>query len=164
MAAAFERRFPGRADAAVADYRVARPDHTPGQLVSALQTDETFRVPARRLAEARVRNGNPTWMYWFTWPTPGVRRGSSARATRSTCRSCSTTSHRPGVQAFTGDGEDRTRVADELAGAVLRFASDGKPGWDEYDLGDRTTRRFDAESETLLDPEPSLRELWATQR
>ena len=163
MAAAFERRFPGRADAAVADYRVARPDHTPGQLVSALQTDETFRVPARRLAEARVRNGNPTWMYWFTWPTPafgGILGVCHAVDVPFVFHNLA----RPGVQAFTGDGEDRTRVADELAGAVLRFASDDKPGWDEYDLGDRTTRRFDAVSETLLDPEPSLRELWATQR
>ena len=32
MMAAFERRFPGRADAAIAAYRAVRPDHSPGQL------------------------------------------------------------------------------------------------------------------------------------
>ena len=158
MLRAFERRFPGRAQAAVAEYRSARPDHTPGQLVSAMQTDETFRVPARRLAEARAARGNATWMYWFTWPTP---------AFGGIFGSCHTVDvpfvfynlDRPGVEVFTGNGDDRARVADELAGALLRFASDGKPGWSSYDL-DRATRRIDVESETLLDPEPSLRELW----
>jgi para-nitrobenzyl esterase len=160
LTAAFERRFPGRVHAAIAEYRAARPDHTPGQLVSALQTDETFRVPARRLSEARATNGNKTWMYWFTWPTPAFRGLLGA------CHAVDVpfvfhNLDRPGVKAFTGDGEDRVRVADEVAGAVLRFASDGKPGWDPYELGDRTTRRFATESETLLDPETSLRELWA---
>ena len=162
MRTAFARRFPGRVDAAIDAYRAERPDHSPGQLVSAVQTDETFRVPARRLSEARVTNGNATWMYWFTWPTPafgGILGACHALDVPFVFHNLD----RPGVQAFTGDGGDRIRVADEVAGAVLRFASDGKPGWDAYELGDRTTRRFDAESDTLLDPEPSLRELWATQ-
>jgi para-nitrobenzyl esterase len=160
LQAAFERRFAGRADAAISEYRSLRPDHTPGQLVSALQTEETFRVPARHLSEERVANGNATWMYWFTWPSPafgGILGSCHAVDVPFVFHNLD----RPGVQAFTGDGEDRTAVADEVAGAVLRFASDGKPGWDAYDLGDRTTRRFDADSETLHDPEPSLRELWA---
>jgi para-nitrobenzyl esterase len=159
---AFERRFPGRAEDAISEYRSVRPDHTPGQLLSAMQTDEMLRVPVRRLTEARVASGHATWMYWFTWPSPafgGILGACHAVDIPFVFHNL----HRPGVQAFTGDGEDRFRVADEVAGAVLRFASDGKPGWDPYELGDRTTRRFAAESETLLDPEPSLRELWATR-
>ena len=159
---AFERRFPGRADAAASVYRSARPDHTAGQLLSAMQTDETFRVPARRLTEARVANGNATWMYWFTWPTPvfgGILGACHAIDVPFVFHNLD----RPGVRAFTGEGDDRVRVADEVAGAVLRFASDGKPGWDAYDLAGRTTRSFAAEPETILDPEPSLRELWATE-
>jgi para-nitrobenzyl esterase len=129
--------------------------------VSALQTDETFRVPARRLSEARVTRGNPTWMYWFTWPSPafgGILGACHAVDVPFVFHNLD----RPGVQVFTGDGADRTRVADEVAGTVLRFASDGKPGWNSYDLADRTTRRFDAEPQTLHDPEPSLRQLWGS--
>jgi para-nitrobenzyl esterase len=158
---AFERRFPDRAESVIAEYRAARPDHTPAQLVSALQTDETFRVPARRLSEARATRGNPTWMYWFTWPSPafgGILGACHAVDVPFVFHNLD----RPGVQAFTGDGADRTNVANEVAGTVLRFASDGKPGWSSYDLGDRTTRRFDAEPATLHDPEPSLRELWGS--
>ena len=160
MLRAFERRFPDRAQAAVAEYRSARPDHTPGQLVSAMQTDETFRVPARRLSEARAARGNATWMYWFTWPTPafgGIFGSCHAVDVPFVFHNLD----RPGVEVFTGDGDDRAPVADAVAGALLRFASDGKPGWNSYDLGDRATRRFDVDAETLLDPEPSLRELWA---
>jgi para-nitrobenzyl esterase len=157
---AFERRFPGRAEVAISDYRAVRPDHTPGQLLSAMQTDEMVRVPVRRLTEARVASGHATWMYWFTWPSPalsGILRACHGVDIPFVFHNLD----RPGVRAFTGDGDDRTSVADEVSGAVLRFAFDGKPGWDPYDLGDRTIRRFDAEPETLLDPEPSLRELWA---
>ncbi|MGH9133080.1 MAG: carboxylesterase/lipase family protein [Ilumatobacteraceae bacterium] len=157
---AFERRFAGRAGEAIAAYRAVRPEHTPGQLVSALQTDETFRVPARRLGEARVRNANATWMYWFTWPSPafgGILGACHAVDVPFVFHNL----ERPGVQAFTGDGDERVGLAGELAGAVVRFASDGKPGWDPYDLGDRATRRFDVDPEVLLDPEPALRELWA---
>ncbi|HEX4981304.1 MAG TPA: carboxylesterase family protein, partial [Ilumatobacteraceae bacterium] len=158
---AFERRFPGRAELAISEYRSLRPDHTPGQLVSAMQTDEMLRVPVRRLTEARVASGNATWMYWFAWPS------SAFGGILGACHAVDIpfvfhNLDRPGVQVFTGDGDDRLRVADEVAGAVLRFASDGKPGWDPYELGDRTTRRFATETETVLDPEPSLRELWAT--
>ena len=159
MLRAFERRFPDRAQAAVAEYRSARPYHTPGQLVSAMHTDETFRVPSRRLSEARAARGNATWMYWFTWPTPafgGIFGSCHAVDVPFAFHNLD----RPGVEVFTGDGDDRMGVADALAGALLRFASDGKPGWSSYDLSDRATRRFDVESETLLDPEPSLRALW----
>jgi para-nitrobenzyl esterase len=160
LLAAYERRFPGRADDAISEYRAMRPDHTPGQLLSAMQTDEMLRVPVRRLAEARVARGNPAWMYWFTWPTPafgGILGACHAVDIPFVFHNL----HRPGVQAFTGDGDDRIRVADECAGAVLRFASDGEPGWKSYDADDRATRCIAAESVTLLDPEPSLRELWA---
>jgi para-nitrobenzyl esterase len=144
----------------VSAYRDARPDHTPAQLVHALETDETFRVPARRLSEARAAFGNPTWMYWFTWCTPafgGILGSCHAVDVPFVFHNLA----RPGVEVFTGDGPERVAVADELSGAVTRFATDGKPGWQPYDLTARATRRIDVESETVLDPEPALRALWA---
>jgi hypothetical protein len=60
---------------------------------------------------------------------------------------------------FTGDGAEREAVADEFAGALLRFAREGHPAWPEYD-GARTTREIAASSADLADPEPEIRAMW----
>jgi para-nitrobenzyl esterase len=156
---AFSRCFDGRAPEAVTAYRTFRPDHAPGQLVSAMQTDETFRVPARRLADERVRRGMPTWTYWFTFPTPafgGVLGACHGLDIPYAFHNL----HRPGVGLFTGDGHDREAVADDFAGAVLKFATGRDPGWDPFDDVCRPTRRIDGRADVLHDPEAELLELW----
>ena len=152
-------RFGARAADAIDAYRRVRPDSTPGALASAMATDEGFRGPARRLAEARVRAGHPTWMHWFTWETPafgGVLRSCHALDIPFVFHNLD----RNGVSAFTGDGDDRTALAETFSGAVTRFATDGSPGWEPYDLERRTTMRLDSESATVEDPEAELRILW----
>ncbi len=159
----FVRRFGEAAPAAVAAYEAARPESSFVQLASAMQTDEVFRVPARKLAEARSDTGLPTWMYWFTWATPafGGRLGS--------CHALDIpfafhNLQRTGVEAMTGDGADRTAVADTFSSAVLSFARTGEPGWPQYDAGAdgaRATMQIDAASRVVDDPEPGLRQLWS---
>lgn len=158
----FTETFGDRAREAVGCYRDHRRGATPGQLVSALQTDQGFRVPARELAEQRVSARRTTWMYWFTYPTPafGGLLGS--------CHGLDIpfafhNLDRPGVEMFTGQGNERIAVADELSGAIVAFAHDGTPGWPVYELEARSTRRIDVESSTVDDPEPGLRQLWDTR-
>jgi para-nitrobenzyl esterase len=156
---AFARCFDGHAEQAVEGYRQYRPDHTPRQLVSAMQTDETFRVPARRLADERVRRELPTWTYWFTFPTPafgGVLGACHGLDIPYAFHNL----HRPGVETFTGDSTERERVADEFAGALLRFATTDDPGWPAFDAVRRPTRRIDVDREVLDDPEADLLALW----
>ena len=71
---AFERRFPGRADVAISEYRAMRPDHTPGQLLSAMQTDEMLRVPVRRLSRGAGGERQPDLDVLVHLAEPGVRR------------------------------------------------------------------------------------------
>jgi para-nitrobenzyl esterase len=156
----YEARFADDAPRAVSAYRRHRSDHTNGQLVSAMQTDETFRVPARRLADARHAAGGDTWMYWFTFPTPvfgGLLGSCHALDIPYAFHNLT----RTGVELFTGTGAERAHVADRFADAVLRFAHRGDPGWDTYDPATRRTRRLHVEHDTVADPEPELRELWA---
>jgi para-nitrobenzyl esterase len=157
--AAFARCFDGHAAGAIARYRTFRPDHAPGQLVSAMQTDETFRVPARRLADERVRHGRPTWTYWFTFPTPafgGVLGACHGLDIPYAFHNL----HRPGVELFTGDGPGREAVADAFAGALLRFAAGRDPDWAPFDDDRRPTRRLDVDADVLHDPEAELLALW----
>jgi para-nitrobenzyl esterase len=155
----FERVFGHGAPEAVRRYRASRPGSTPGQLVSAMQTDETFRAPARRLASRRVDAGAATWMYWFTFATPafGGLLGS--------CHGLDIpfafhNLDRPGVEMFTGDGPERTDVANEFAGALVAFARGDDLHWPRYDTTARPTRLVDVVSATVDDPECELRRLW----
>jgi para-nitrobenzyl esterase len=159
LSTSLRERFGEKADEALARYTAARPGASPLQLASAVQTDEAFRVPARRLAEARLTAGTPSWMYWFTWSSPAFhgRLGS--------CHAMDIpfvfhNLDRKGVAQFTGEGTDRVPVADAYSGALVRLAHHGDPGWDCYESDRRTTRVFDVASPVVTDPEPEIRELW----
>jgi para-nitrobenzyl esterase len=66
----------------------------------------------------------------------------------------------PGVELFTGTGEERTAVADAFHGAVVGFARHGAPGWPAYRLETRPVWRIDTEPELVHDPDPALRALY----
>ena len=154
-------RFGEATPAALAAYRRHRPDSTPGAIASAISTDEGFRVPARRLAEARAAHGLSTWMHWFTWETPafdGVLKACHALDVPFVFHNLD----RNGVAALTGDAPERERIADVFSRAVAGFAGSGDPGWAPYDTVRRTTMRIDVESGPVDDPEPDLRLLWDT--
>lgn len=159
LRAAFARRFADRADDALAAYRAARPGASNVDLLTALMTDETFRAPARRLAERRAANGVVSWMYWFTWPSPAFDgKLGSCHAVDIPFAFHNLT--RPGVEMFTGSGDDRVAVADAYSSAVLAFARTGAADWPAYDPATRAVQRFDSRSELLHDPEPALRACW----
>ena len=144
---------------AVEAYRAARPGSTPGQLASAIGTDQAFRAPATRAAEARSAAGAATWLYWFTWATPAVG-GLLGACHGLDLPFAFHTLDAHGVGFFTGTGEDRRPLADRFHGALVEFARDGTVGWPAYDCADRAVQRFDVPGELLRDPEPELRTLW----
>ena len=152
--ARYRRWFDDDAEEALDRYRLRRPDHTPGQLVSAAQTDQIFRHPARRLVERR--NG-PTYLWWFTFATPafdGVLGACHALDIPFAFDNL----HRPGVGIFTGDGPERESLADRFSAAITGFAKDGDPGWDDARSG---TVVLDGDgARTVEHPEPELLELW----
>jgi para-nitrobenzyl esterase len=45
---------------------------TPPELLSAIQTDATFRLPAVRVVEAQQKNGMSAYHYIFTWKSPAM--------------------------------------------------------------------------------------------
>ena len=157
----FGRRFDDPS-AAVEAYRERRPDAVgdASRLVSAMQTDEMFRVPARRLAEDRAEAGHDTWVYEFHQTTPafGGRLGS--------CHGLDIpfafhNLDRQGAAMFTGGSDDLVPVADDFADELIAFARDGRPGWRPFDTETRPTRIIGPEPATVDDPEADLRRLWS---
>ena len=162
----FERELGHLAPEALDTYRRHRPDHRPGQLVSALRTDAVFRVPARRLADARAARGGATHLYWFTFPTPafgGVLGACHALDIPFAFDNLD----RKGVEMFTGDSPERSLLAERFSGVLLDWAHGRSPGWDAYG-GSRPVQVLDVHSaigdDVVVDPESDLRELWDVAR
>ena len=158
----FAHRFGDETPSALAAYREHRPQASNPLLASAMLTDEVFRVPAWRLAEARDATGTATWMYWFTWASTAFG-GALGSCHALDIPFAFHNLHRKGVNAFTGDSDERTAIADSYADAVTAFAREGSAWWPAYTLDKRATLRFDATSTVVHDPEQALRSLWSAR-
>jgi carboxylesterase type B len=145
----------------LATYRAARPGAGPGELLSAIQGDWLFRIPALRLADAHAGSSPATYMYEFAWRSPQFsgRLGAGHGL------------EMPFVFDLLPDGPDPLLGAHpprQLAGAMhaawVGFATHGECPWPKYDLSRRSTMRFDAHSEVVYDPRSAERALWESIR
>jgi para-nitrobenzyl esterase len=158
----FARVFGELGPYAIETYRAAKPAVSASALVAAMETDEMFRVTARRLADDRAAAAAPTWMYLFDYATPafgGVLGSCHALDIPFAFDNLD----RPGVELFTGSGSDRRAVADQFSDEVLRFARSGAVGWTPYDSGSRPTQLIGNEPRVEADPERARRELWESR-
>lgn len=142
----------------LATYRATRPHASAGEVYEALLTDWFFRIPAIRLAEAHVRNNGRTYMYEFAWRSPAFDGHLGA------CHALELpfvfdTLGSPGMEILLGDNPPQ-QIADVMHAAWVSFATNGDPGWAQYDLDQRRTMRFDSHSEVLQDPRTAERALW----
>jgi para-nitrobenzyl esterase len=143
-------------------YRRNRPGATPGELLCAIGTDWFFRVPALRLAEARLGAPGRSYVYLFAWPSPRFdgRLGS--------CHALEIpfafdTLHASGP-SLVDEGAAPQALADTVHAAWVAFVTDGDPGWDRYDTDRRPTMRFDITSGVVDDPDSAERRVWDGRR
>lgn len=163
LLAQVDDRFPGRAAEVISLYREHRHGASPVQILAAVQTDQTFRAPAQRLAQSRADTNTPTWSTWFTWSSTGMG-GALGACHGLDIPFAFDNLHQPGVERFTGPGDDRQAVATAHADAVISFARSGVAPWDRVDAAGTPTLRIDTATEQVDDPEPALRRLWETTR
>jgi para-nitrobenzyl esterase len=144
-------------EATLATYRAAQPDAGPGELLSAIQRDWCFRIPALRLAEAHATSRAATYTYEFAWRSPQFSGRLGA------CHGLEI----PFVFDLLPEGADPLlgtrppqQLADTMHAAWVAFARNGDCPWPKYDLGRRATMRFDAASAIVDDPHSAERVLW----
>lgn len=134
-----------------------------GDLLAAIQTDWYWRIPAIRLADARMKNAKtaPTFMYEFAWRSPQFNGLLGA------CHALEV----PFVFDTLGNGTEPLlgtdppqQLADTMHAAWVAFAASGDPCWPKYDLSRRATMRFDTRSEVVDDPRSAERTLWEGRR
>ena len=157
VAAAMQRYgLPAQAQAV---YAQVRPGATPGDMMAAIESDQTFRIPALRYAEDRVAAGAPVWYYHFAWSSPGFggRLGAGHVVdVPYVFDTLGTDQARP----FLG-GAGFAPLAAEMHARWAAFVTRGDPGWARYELAGRPTMRFDTESRVVADPLAERRRLWA---
>lgn len=136
-------------------YRAARPDGAPWEVLSDVMTDQLFRIPAVRLAEAHGR----AWVYEFGWPVAGL--GGQMRA----CHAAELGFVFDTLAASEGmNGPDAPQeLADAMHSAWVAFGTTGDPGWERYGAA-RNVRSFGTAVETVADPRGDTRELWTGLR
>jgi para-nitrobenzyl esterase len=138
-------------------YRDALPDASHGELMIAALSDWFYRVPAIRVAEARLTHGADTFVYEFGWPSPqfGGRLGACHALEMGFVFD---TLGDPAGQALLGSAPPQP-LADEMHRAWTDFVKTGRPGWPAY--GDRrVVRSLGAVSETVIDPRAAERRAW----
>ncbi len=140
-------------------YTVRTATDRPGELMTAALTDWFFRIPALRLAEARLALGQDTHVYQFGWPSPALDGVLGA------CHAIEIgfvfdTLAAPAGRAMVGDSPPQ-RLADDMHAAWVAFVRDGNPGWPAYGEA-RRTRRFGGHDDgaVLDDPDRERRLAW----
>ncbi len=146
-------------------YRVQSPGASPFDVLAAVETDWWCRMPAIRLAEARLGAAASTYMYEFAWPSP------AAGGLMGACHALEI----PFVFDTLDKGADQMvgpllgpappqPLADAMHKAWIAFAANGDPGWPKYDRDRRATMRFDASSRIVENPRSWERQLWEGMR
>ncbi|NDL60395.1 carboxylesterase/lipase family protein [Phytoactinopolyspora mesophila] len=143
-------------DRALGGYREAYPGAGPGDLLSILQGDWYYRIPAIRLAEARGGVA-PTYMYEFTWRSPQFD-GLLGACHFLEVPFVFDVLDDERMQLLTG-AEPPQPLADTMHEAWVSFAATGDPGWPSYRPARRTVIRFADVSGLVDDPHP-IRPLW----
>lgn len=143
-------------------YESRRPGESPHFLMSAVNTDAGFRARAWSLVDNRLVKEMPSWMYWFTWPTPafgGILGSCHALDIPFAFDNLDA----PGGEMLTGDAPERYALSTRFADEIAHFALHGHPTWSQYDALSRNTLQLDNHVTLVSDPESDIRALFTSR-
>ncbi len=132
----------------------------PAEILTAIETDQKFRIPAIRLAEAQRSQGQSAYNYLFTWPSPLL--GGAMGAHHALELSFLFGNY---GDAFGGSGRAVDALSRNIQDSWLAFAHSGDPScekigrWPPYDVL-RTTMIIDEECRIEEAPYDAERRAW----
>ena len=147
-------------ESTLATYRALHPNASNGDLLSAIQTDWYWRIPALRLGDAHAANAtrSATYMYEFAWRgSPQFEGRLGAGHSMEIPFVFDTLGNQ--TEPLHGPNPPKS-LADEMHRAWVSYAANGDPGWRKYDLRQRATMHFDLISKVVDDPLARERALW----
>lgn len=125
-------------------FRSNRPGAANDELLSALATERLLRIPAHRLADARLAAGSSTHVYEFSWPSPVHRLGAAHGVDLGFMFDQLAG---PDALALTGPHAPQT-LATAMHAAWVGFVTTGDPGWRSWDAR-RPVQVFDGVGDQL---------------
>jgi len=148
----------------VAAYRAAYPDQSPGDIFFAATTaGRSWRGQVEE-ADARARQGSPTWVYRFDLPWLADRGKWGAPHTADIGYAFGNLDR---AGAMPGEAAAARRISDELSSALIALARTGSPehaglkAWPRYRIPARETMIFGARTGVARDPRSMERELFS---
>ncbi|HWU04340.1 MAG TPA: carboxylesterase family protein, partial [Novosphingobium sp.] len=156
--------FPTRADRLIPAVRAAYPDYAPGYRSIIVAGARSFWMNAIELAERKLPQGSPVWMYRMDWEAP--TNGGRLKASHAMELSFVFGTY-DNVRDFVGPGDGPARMAAQMHAAWVAFAKTGTPQaaaiphWPRYDLARRETMIFNLTSRVESDPLRDMRQILA---
>ena len=147
----------------IAEYRRLYPDYTPSQVFFAATTAGRSWRGAIEEAEARARQGSPTWAYQLDWGSP-LDGGKFGAMHTLDIPLVFDNIAQPGSRTGTSDAAQQ--LAGQMSGMLLALARHGDPNhaviphWAPYSLQRRETMLFDLPPRLENDPRGGERELY----
>jgi para-nitrobenzyl esterase len=152
-----DNRYEHKGTEMLALYRKYYPEKSPYLLQAMMFTDSGFRRSALKQAQLKSAQGKGAiYLYQWDWPSPafggryGAVHGLDVSASFHEAR----------------DGNDMSRVAEQLSSAWLAFARTGNPNtprlppWPIYDLQTRATMVFGTPTQLVNDHRGEIRQFW----
>lgn len=148
----------------IAEYRRIYPQYTATEVFFAATTAGRSWRGAIIEAELRAAQGSPVFAYQLNYRSPleGGRYGAM-----HTMDIPLVFDNIAQPQALTGTSAEAQKAADQMSDAFIAFARTGNPNhaglpqWRPYELANRATMVFDAQSELVNDPRAEERKLFA---
>jgi para-nitrobenzyl esterase len=143
-------------------YAAAHPEASESELAGFIRSDWMYRVPAIRLAEARVGSSAGVWMYRFDLPATSPEIGGIATHAVDVTYWFGSMAESPYQLFFFGrmpNAQDEA-LSRRMQADLAHFARTGRSEWPAYGLAERTTMLYDLEAGVVDDPAGAERELW----
>jgi len=151
---------------AIALYRKRMPGEQPKYLFSAMMTDQSFTVTAMTLAERKLAQPAPVYMYRVDWRSPvqgGLLRAPHAVDVPFIFGTVALSGE------LTGSGPSQDRMTAMMQATFASFARTGDPNfkgspypaWPRYDLARRQVFIFNDPPSVIRIADPELVAFWA---
>lgn len=148
----------------IAEYRRLYPQYTATEVFFAATTAGRSWRGAVIEAELRAAQGSPVYAYQLNYRSPLAGGKYGAMHTMDIPLVFDSIAQ---PQALTGTSAEAQKTADQMSEAFIAFARTGNPNhagmpqWRTYELTNRATMVFDAQSELVNDPRGAERQLFA---
>lgn len=152
-----------RVDQALAIYKQAAPDDPPSYRLVSLMTDQSMVSGSIKLAERKLAQPAPVYMYKVAWRSPGLDGRLRAAHGVDLPLAFDNVGASPGL---TGTGPGARAVAKQMSRAFAAFARKGTPAtadlpvWPTYTVEQRQTMIFDVPPRVESDPGAPQRRFW----